>query len=236
MPSANVTLYAQWTALPTYSVSYAANGASSGSAPTDANSYLAGATVTVLGNTGSLVKTGYTFAGWNTAADGSGTSYAPAASFAMPSANVTLYAQWTALPVYSDNYGGISGGGGGGGSAITLQPTNLNVAQPIVAPISKSTAPTAKNETNLNLLEFDLKPGSNSQEGKRLRDFLAKHGFIKVSNKQLSKDKDSGVYDITVINALKAFQKRYLGVKYATGLLGTQTRMKINEIIEQESK
>ena len=42
-----------------------------------------GATVTVLGNTGSLVKTGYTFAGWNTAANGSGTAYAPAATFTM---------------------------------------------------------------------------------------------------------------------------------------------------------
>ena len=35
-----------------------------------ASNYLAGATVTVLGNTGSLVKTGYTFTGWNTAANG----------------------------------------------------------------------------------------------------------------------------------------------------------------------
>ena len=39
------------------------------------NSLDYGATVTVLGNTGSLVKTGYTFTGWNTAANGSGTSY-----------------------------------------------------------------------------------------------------------------------------------------------------------------
>ena len=63
--------------------------------PVDSGPYLAGATVTVLGNTGSLVKTGYTFTGWNTAANGSGTSYIAGNTFTMGSSNVTLYAQWT---------------------------------------------------------------------------------------------------------------------------------------------
>lgn len=41
-----------------------------------------------------------TFASWNTAADGSGTSYSANATFDMPDSNVTLYAQWNhALPV-----------------------------------------------------------------------------------------------------------------------------------------
>ncbi len=67
-----------------------------GSVPTDGNTYHTTDSVTVLGNTGGLVKTGYTFAGWNTAANGSGTHYAAGATFAMGSSNVTLYAQWTA--------------------------------------------------------------------------------------------------------------------------------------------
>jgi len=78
-----------------YSVSYNANGATSGTVPVDSNNYAAGATVTVLGNTGGLAKTGYTFAGWNTKADGTGTSYAAGSIFTMGSANVTLYARWT---------------------------------------------------------------------------------------------------------------------------------------------
>ena len=45
-------------------------------------------------NTGSLAKTGYAFTGWNTDAGGTGTSYLPAATFAMGKANVTLYAYW----------------------------------------------------------------------------------------------------------------------------------------------
>jgi uncharacterized repeat protein (TIGR02543 family) len=77
-----------------YSVAYNGNGASGGSAPSDAASpYTAGTTVTVLG-AGTLTKTGYTFSGWNTAANGSGTPYKPGATFPMPAANVTLYARW----------------------------------------------------------------------------------------------------------------------------------------------
>jgi LPXTG-motif cell wall-anchored protein/uncharacterized repeat protein (TIGR02543 family) len=40
-------------------------------------------------------RSGYTFAGWNTAANGSGTAYADGASYAF-SSSTTLYAQWTA--------------------------------------------------------------------------------------------------------------------------------------------
>ncbi|CAN5185272.1 hypothetical protein BH11PSE11_BH11PSE11_19530 [soil metagenome] len=87
-----VVLYAQWS--PVYSVTYNGNTNSSGSAPVDAGLYQNGASVTVLG-AGTLVKTGYIFTGWNTAANGSGTARAAASSFAMGAANVTLYAQWT---------------------------------------------------------------------------------------------------------------------------------------------
>lgn len=80
---------------PQYQVIYDGNGATSGTAPVDSNSpYAAGSTVTVLGNTGSLAKTSKTFAGWNTAADGSGTDYAAAATFTINAA-ITLYAKWS---------------------------------------------------------------------------------------------------------------------------------------------
>jgi uncharacterized repeat protein (TIGR02543 family) len=111
MGTANVTLYAQWmwTANPTYTpspgyipptytVTYNGNGSTSGAVPIDANLYEQGVLVMVL-DKGSLVKTGYTFGGWDTAADGSGTSQAAGSSFNMGTANVTLYAQWTANPL-----------------------------------------------------------------------------------------------------------------------------------------
>jgi uncharacterized repeat protein (TIGR02543 family) len=97
--AASVVLFAQWTLIPTYSVTYNGNTNTGGSVPTDAGAYANGATVTVLGNTGALVKTGYTFNGWNTAANGSGAAQTAASTFAMGSAAVTLYAQWTTAAV-----------------------------------------------------------------------------------------------------------------------------------------
>lgn len=43
-----------------------------------------------------FTRSGYTFAGWNTAANGSGTTYTDGASYPF-TANTTLYAQWTAV-------------------------------------------------------------------------------------------------------------------------------------------
>jgi len=79
---------------PTYTVAYNGNGSTDGSVPVDSAEYAPAATVTVLG-IGDLVRTGYTFTGWNEAANGSGTAHAAATTFAMPTAIVTLYAQWT---------------------------------------------------------------------------------------------------------------------------------------------
>ncbi len=107
----NTTLYAYWMEIPdTYRVTYDGNGNTAGTVPTDTFEYPEGATTTVLDNTGSLAKDGYTFAGWNTKANGSGTSYAAGATFTI-SSNVTLYAQWNA--VNGDNDGGGDNNGGG---------------------------------------------------------------------------------------------------------------------------
>jgi uncharacterized repeat protein (TIGR02543 family) len=105
-----VTLYAQWTEN-TYTVTYNGNGNTGGAVPTDATSYHMADTATVLGNTGTLVRTGYTFAGWNTAAGGSGTSYAGSDTFAIGTSNVTLYAQWTPID-YAVTYNGNTNTGG----------------------------------------------------------------------------------------------------------------------------
>ena len=63
----------------------------------------------------SPTKTGYTFSGWNTAADGTGTNYP--ASFT-PESNLTLYPRWSqnSQTVYFDSNGGV-----------TASPTNKSV-------------------------------------------------------------------------------------------------------------
>jgi len=89
---ANVTLYAQWTqnAPTTYTVTYNANGGTG--AP--ANQTKTQGTALTL-TTDKPTRTGFTFDKWNTAANGSGTSYASGASYTTDAA-LTLYAQWTA--------------------------------------------------------------------------------------------------------------------------------------------
>ncbi len=104
----NITLYALWTTA--YSVTYNGNGATGGSVPVDGNLYLYGDNVTVLGNPGGLERSGYLFSGWNTEADGSGTTYGEGDTVAISGSNVILYALWTT--VYSVTYDGNGATGG----------------------------------------------------------------------------------------------------------------------------
>nr|WP_106781908.1 cadherin-like beta sandwich domain-containing protein [Lysinibacillus timonensis] len=75
-------------------VTYDGNGNDSGDVPTDDKVYVQGVSITLAGNDGNLVKSGYRFAGWNTSANGEGTNYEHGDSFDMNNENVTLYAQW----------------------------------------------------------------------------------------------------------------------------------------------
>ena len=78
-----------------YSVTYHGNGNTGGTDPVDASSpYISGSNVTVL-SAGTLVKSGYTFNGWNTQADGLGTPYSAGGTISGISADIDLYAQWT---------------------------------------------------------------------------------------------------------------------------------------------
>ncbi|MFM8531566.1 MAG: LamG-like jellyroll fold domain-containing protein [Ilumatobacteraceae bacterium] len=82
----------------TYTITYNANGATSGSVPAGGTFTSGGAATAVAANSGALARTEYTFAGWNTAADGTGTAYAAGSSTYSTNANVTLYAAWTPVP------------------------------------------------------------------------------------------------------------------------------------------
>ena len=89
------TLYAQWI-INTYSLSYNGNGNDAGTAPaTQTGDYRTA--LTVEANIGGLARNGYTFTGWNTAADGSGTAYVAGDTFTIPASDTALYARWTAL-------------------------------------------------------------------------------------------------------------------------------------------
>jgi len=102
--SADVELYAQWEEIPKYWVKYRSYDSDGGYEPYDGNSYYEGDTVTVLGNTDGLYRTGYTFIGWNTESDYSGTDYSEGDEFTIGTEDVFLYANWTSLPTYNVVY------------------------------------------------------------------------------------------------------------------------------------
>ena len=88
-----LVLYARWN-IKAYTISYNANGGSN--APSNQSK--------TYGNNISLssskpIRTGYTFIGWNTSSNGSGTSYSAGATYSN-NANLTLYAQWRINKVY----------------------------------------------------------------------------------------------------------------------------------------
>ena len=78
----------------TYTVKYNGNGENSGTTPSSSHTYDTAKNLTANG----YVKNGYQFVGWNTQANGSGTSYSDKQSVknltATNGGTVTLYAQW----------------------------------------------------------------------------------------------------------------------------------------------
>ncbi len=95
----DTTIYAKWTELPTYSVTFMANGGK------DAPDTI----VVYEGDYAEIPETEptrdkYKFVEWNTKDDGTGTSYKPGNMLA-PMADITLYAIWEEVP--SDDF--ISG-------------------------------------------------------------------------------------------------------------------------------
>ena len=90
----NATLYAQWTGKP-YTVKFDSNADTTGEMT---DQVLLRNTDMALKANG-FVRAGYSFASWNTAKDGSGTSYADGATvnnLSTAGVPVTLYARWTA--------------------------------------------------------------------------------------------------------------------------------------------
>lgn len=138
--NAAMILYAQWTPK-VYTVTYDANQASSGTAPAD-QIKVHGQTLLLSANTGNLLKNRATFSGWNTAANGTGTTYAAGGAYTM-NVGTTLYAKWTALPdpaspppnqasipswtPASGSSGGSSSGCGVGGVGVLLATAGLAV-------------------------------------------------------------------------------------------------------------
>ena len=89
----DTTLYAVWTALPTHTLTFHANGGSGEMTP----QVIYEATALT---TNAFTRSGYTFAGWSLNAEGTGSSYADSGVYGFES-DTDLYAMWTLIPLDS---------------------------------------------------------------------------------------------------------------------------------------
>jgi|GEM_PF-2444124 len=86
----------QYAATAPVYITFDSNGNSGVTAPVIGNSYSSGVTLT-LPDSDVMALDGFTFLGWNTEPDGTGTHYLPGASYTVPGGNVRLYAQYQSL-------------------------------------------------------------------------------------------------------------------------------------------
>ena len=115
--SSDITLYAGWTA-DTYSVIFNGNSSDGGSMTDQSVDF----DQTISLNNNSYTRTGYTFSGWNTAGNGSGTPYSDGGNYTHTLAGImTLYAQWTA-----NSYSIIFDGNGATGGSMTDLPVDYD--------------------------------------------------------------------------------------------------------------
>ena len=113
----SLTAYAKWTPI-NYTFTYDANSADVGTVPTETSKQIT-QTATIKANTGSLIRAGYSFGGWNTQSDGAGTNYLSGSLFTVGSSNVILYAKWTAN-TYTVTYNVNAGAGNGQRSSANV--------------------------------------------------------------------------------------------------------------------
>ena len=118
-PGSTLTLYAQWT--PQRQIIYNDNcsynnaGCATNTDTTNTSSWTNAGSSIVLGNdTYFTTRSGYAITSWNTARDGSGTSYNISLLYTVPSTlttpdQVTLYAQWSSALTINFNSNGGTG-------------------------------------------------------------------------------------------------------------------------------
>jgi uncharacterized repeat protein (TIGR02543 family) len=134
---------------PRYSVTYNGNSNTGGIAPTDPGAYVKGALATVA-STGTLTKTGYTFDGWNTTADGSGTSFIAGTGSFVINSNITLFAKWK-IKTYTLSYNGNGNSSGTAPEEVVLDSNSLVTA--------------TSNTTNLSKTGFDFNGWNTKADG-----------------------------------------------------------------------
>jgi hypothetical protein len=134
-PINNHTIFAKWTPV-NYRVIYDTGNSTSGSGPVDSRNYNIDQDIPLLGNSGLLVRNGFTFVGWSTSVSGSGATLNSGDSLALnlsmvqsisdPQNRLFLYPKWEAV-TYSIGYN-LNGGSGD----TSVAPKSWKVGDPNV--------------------------------------------------------------------------------------------------------
>ena len=80
--------------IPSLRVIYHNTNATGGSVPVDSTLYSPNRNIVIM-NQGTLVRQGYTFAGWTTTSDGTGTTYIVGNSHPLVNSDIRFYPKWT---------------------------------------------------------------------------------------------------------------------------------------------
>lgn len=134
--TAPVVLYALWTAVD-YTVTYSGQNSTGGTVPVDATAYHIGDSAVIKANVGALVRTGYSFAGWTIASDGSGTVYQSGDTFSIASSSITLYPKWTAN-TYTITYNANGASGSASRTTDSYTTGNVGISLPAVGTMVKT--------------------------------------------------------------------------------------------------
>ena len=207
----NTTLYAQWTPI-TYTISFAPNATEgiSGTMTSQQFTYDESQNLTAC----SFTRAGYTFSGWNTAADGSGTEITDAQSIENLTINddesVTLYAQWSSKPtpnlsvsITGWTYGAYDGAvntpsvtGNSGGGAETIEYKLKSAADNAYS----ETLPTATGEYTVRATVAET---DNFNSGTATADFTISKKPVTIIGLSAKNKEYDGTTTATVIGTVE---------------------------------
>ena len=226
------TITATFTAN-TYTVAYNGNGATGGSTANSSHTYNSAKALTTNGFT----RTGYTFVGWNTQANGSGTNYSDNQSVTNLSstqgATVTLYALWTQVShtLTVNPNGGTYAGSTSNKTYTQKYGTTVNVADPTRTGYTFGGWALTKEEDNATWIEvmyhnptvegFGNEAGAKSKNTLNAYSQLGQLANMKYNNQyefMLKADEASGYnrwiqtsnpVDTTTVTGYKAVQNSW---------------------------
>jgi len=131
---ADTTIFARWATLPVHAITYHAND---GTGIMPSANVISGDNHTVSAN--GFTRTGYTFIGWNTQANGGGTAHAVGAVITV-TANISLYAQWIVVDDSQDGDNNNQGGDNNNqGNDQNSQSDNNGTTMPRSTPVPAPT-------------------------------------------------------------------------------------------------